>query len=54
LPTSVKKRKQSETPLEEIASANEARYIEEEERAAKRIVEGNSNYKDILVKSSLE
>ena len=52
MPAGIKKRKRLETPLEEITSTNEARYVEEEERAVKRIVEGDSNYKDILVKSS--
>ncbi|PVH90618.1 hypothetical protein DM02DRAFT_620927 [Periconia macrospinosa] len=54
LPVGVKKRKRSETPLEEVASADEARYADEEERAAKRIAEGDSDYEDISVKSSSE
>jgi hypothetical protein len=32
----VRKRKRSETPPEEIRASDEARYVEEEERAAKR------------------
>ncbi|KAF2466100.1 uncharacterized protein BDR25DRAFT_336652 [Lindgomyces ingoldianus] len=51
LPVGVKKRKRSETPPEEIASTDEARYVEQEERAAKRIAEGDSDYEDISAKS---
>jgi hypothetical protein len=40
----IKKRKRSETPPEEINSGDEARYVEQEERAAKRIAEGDSDY----------
>jgi hypothetical protein len=54
LPVGVKKRKRSETPPEEIASADEARYVEQEERAAKRIAEGDSDYEGISAKSSSE
>jgi len=42
----VKKRKRSETPPEEIALGDEARYTEQEERAAKRIADDDPDYKD--------
>jgi hypothetical protein len=54
LPAGVKKRKRSETPPEEVASADEARYVEQEERAAKRIADGDSDYEGISAKSSSE
>jgi hypothetical protein len=54
LPVGVKKRKRSETPSEEIASADEARYVEQEERATKRIAEGDSDYENISAKSLSE
>lgn len=54
LPAGVKKRKRSETPPEEIVSADKARYVEEEVRTAKRIAEGDSDYEDDSVESSLE
>ncbi|CAI6226660.1 unnamed protein product [Periconia digitata] len=44
LPPEIKKRKRSETPPEEINSSDEARYVEQEERAAKRIAESDSDY----------
>jgi hypothetical protein len=47
----VKKRKRSETPIEKIASSDEARYIKQENRAAKRMVDDNSDYKDTSIKS---
>jgi len=37
-----------------MASNNKARYIKQEERAAKRIADNNPNYKDTLIKSLLE
>lgn len=37
----VKKRKRSETPPEEITSGDESRYIDQEERVAKRIADGD-------------
>ena len=54
LPLGLKKRKRSETPPEEIASGDEARYVEQEERAAKRIAEGDLDYEDISGKSLSE
>jgi len=54
LPIGVKKRKRSETAPEKIASADEARYIEQEERAAKRVAEGDPDYEDISAKSPSE
>ena len=47
----VKKRKRSETPAEEIASSDEARYIEQENRAAKRMADDDSDYEDTSIKS---
>jgi hypothetical protein len=49
----VKKRKRSETPPEEIASSDEARYAGQEERAAKRIADYDSDYGDISSIKSL-
>jgi hypothetical protein len=46
IPLGVKKRKRLETPPEEIASGDEARYVKEEERAAKRIADDDPNYKN--------
>jgi len=42
----VKKRRRSETPPEEIRSGDEARYIEQEKRAAKRTADHDDDYKD--------
>jgi len=42
-----KKRKRSETPPERMASDDKARYVEQEERAAKRIADDNPDYKDM-------
>jgi len=50
----VKKHKRSKTSLERMASNNKVRYIKQEERAAKYIVDNNPNYKDTLIKSLLE
>ena len=50
----VKKRQRSETPSEQIASDDEARYVEHEERAAKRVAEGEPDYEYSLIKSLLE
>ncbi|KAF2229878.1 hypothetical protein EV356DRAFT_561859 [Viridothelium virens] len=49
----VKKRKRSETPPEEFGSSDEARYIEQEQRAAKRTADHDSNYEDTLSTKSL-
>ncbi|KAL5406973.1 hypothetical protein PMIN04_011852 [Paraphaeosphaeria minitans] len=46
IPHGVKKRKRSETPPEEIASGDEARYVEQEERAAKRIADDDPDYEN--------
>ena len=43
----VKKCKRSETPPEWMDSNNKAWYIKQEKRAAKYMVENNSDYKDI-------
>ena len=51
----VKKRKRSETPPEQIAPGDEARYRELEERAVKRLAENDSDYEDrSSIKSSSE
>ena len=42
----VKKCKRSETPPEWIASDDEAWYIEQEKRAAKRVAEDDPDYED--------
>ena len=49
----LKKRKQSETPPNQITSSDKAGYIKQEERAAKRIAENNSNSKARQSKSKL-
>ena len=43
----VKKRKRSETPPERIASDDEVRYVEQEERAAKRMADNDPDYEDM-------
>ncbi|ORX95175.1 hypothetical protein BCR34DRAFT_579473 [Clohesyomyces aquaticus] len=50
----VKKRKRSETPPEEIASGDEARYIKQEERAAKRMADEDPDFEDTSSKSLSE
>jgi hypothetical protein len=51
----VKKRKRLKTPPEMIAPGDEAKYIEQEERVAKRMADGDPDYQDTgLVKSSSE
>jgi hypothetical protein len=42
----VKKRKRSETPPEEIASEDERMFVEQEQRAAKRMAEDDGDYED--------
>ncbi|KAI9695105.1 MAG: hypothetical protein M1820_008909 [Bogoriella megaspora] len=49
----VKKRKRSETPPEEIGSSDEARYIEQEQRAAKRAADHDKDYEDTSSSKSL-
>lgn len=41
----VKKRKRSRTPPEEVTSGDEARYVEQVERASKRIADDDLDYK---------
>lgn len=41
----VKKRKRSETPPERMASDDEMKYVELEERAAKRMADNDLDYK---------
>lgn len=51
----VKKRKRLETPPEEITASDEARYVEREERAAKRLAQNDPDYEDMSsMKSSSE
>ena len=45
VPSSVKKRKRSETPPENLVSSDEAKFVHLEKRTAKRIAENNPNYK---------
>ncbi|PVH94120.1 hypothetical protein DM02DRAFT_661338 [Periconia macrospinosa] len=45
VPSGVKKRKRPETPPEDSVSGDEARFIHQEERAAKRIAENDPDYK---------
>jgi hypothetical protein len=40
----LKKRKRSETPPEKIASDDEAKYVEQEERADKRMEDDDPDY----------
>lgn len=40
----IRKRKRSEPPLEEVTSGDEARYVELEERATKRMADEDSDY----------
>jgi hypothetical protein len=49
----LKKRKRSEIYLDYITSSNKARYIKQEERAVKRNIGDDLDYKNILIRSSL-
>lgn len=42
----IKKRKRPETPPERMASEDEAKYTEQEERAVKRMADGDPDYKN--------
>lgn len=42
----VTKRKRSETPPEEMRSGDEAKYAEQEERAAKRVADDDVDYEE--------
>jgi len=44
----IKKRKRLETPPERMASDDEAKYAELEQRAAKRIADNDPDYEDRL------
>jgi hypothetical protein len=48
----LKKRKRSKTPPEQIASVDEARYVEQEQRAAKRIKDDDSDYENTSITSA--
>lgn len=50
----IKKRKRSETPPDEITSNDEVRYVEQEERVAKRIAEDDLDYESQSIGSSSE
>jgi hypothetical protein len=52
IPPGLKKRKRSETPPDQITSGDEAKYVEQEGRAAKRTAESDSDYENASVKSS--
>jgi hypothetical protein len=49
----VKKRKISETPPERIACDDEAKYAEQDERAAKRTADHDPDYEDASGRGSL-
>ena len=52
--TEVKKKKRSETPPEEIASGDEAGYVEDEQRAAKHASDHDDDYIDTSAESLAE
>jgi hypothetical protein len=54
IPPGLKKRKRSETPPDQMTSGDEAKYVEKEGRAAKRMAEGDSDYENASVKSLSE
>ena len=49
----IKKRKRSETPPEQIASEDEAIYVEQEQRTVKRLAANDPDYENISMKSTL-
>jgi len=48
----LKKQKRLKTLLDYIAFGNKTKYINQEERALKRIIDNNLEYKNILIRSS--
>jgi hypothetical protein len=52
IPAGVKKRKRSITPPDVMVSADEAKYVEEEEREAKRVAWNDSDYENTSSNSS--
>ena len=48
----LKKRKRPKTPPDHIASGDEARYTDQEERALKHIADDDPEYENILMRSS--
>jgi len=48
----LKKRKRSETPPDQITSGDEARYVKQEERAAKRMADDDPDYENTSMGSS--
>lgn len=54
IPAGVKKRKRSVTPPEVMVSGDEARYVKEEEREAKRAAGNGSDYENTSSRSLSE
>jgi len=50
----LKKRKRSETPPDQITSGDEAIYAEQEEKAAKRMMQEDSDYEGSPIQDSSE
>ena len=48
----LKKRRRSDTPPEQIGSGDEAMYVEQEQRAARRIAENDLDYEDMPTTST--
>ena len=48
----LKKRKRLETPPEQIASGDEARYVEQEQKADKGVEDDDPDYKNTSMKST--
>jgi hypothetical protein len=48
----LKKRKRSETPPDHIASGDEAKYVDQEERALKRMADDDLEYENTSMISS--
>ncbi|KAK4981164.1 hypothetical protein LTR66_001493 [Elasticomyces elasticus] len=51
IPSGIRKRKRSETPAEEVDSGDEARFHEQEQKAAKRAAINDPDYETISTKS---
>lgn len=52
IPPGMKKRKRSETPAERMTSEDEGKYAGQEERASKRVDEGDPDYDHTSIRSS--
>jgi hypothetical protein len=48
----LKKRKRSEIPPDQITSGDEARYVKQEERAARRMADDDPDYENTSMRSS--